>query len=191
MRGGSAERVTSSPWAGKIERAFAATWVAFSLVTFFWRDKRKLLANGEKVFNHMIIKRLKSQAVHYHFRKAKESKSLANGEKAFNHMISKRLKSQTMHYYFRKAKESKSLANGEKVFNHMINKRLKSQTMHYYFRKAKESKSLANGEKVINYTKLQPGEAAWFNTRLHRRRIKANHIKNSTLTTVLILNKAL
>ncbi|MCC5453096.1 hypothetical protein LMJ53_15340 [Rheinheimera sp. UJ51] len=83
------------------------------------------------------------------------------------------------------------LANGEKVFYHMIRKRLKSQTMHYYFRKAKESKSLANGEKVVNYPKLQPGEAAWFNTRLHRRRIKANYIKNSTLTTVLILNKAL
>ncbi|MCC5451976.1 hypothetical protein LMJ53_09600 [Rheinheimera sp. UJ51] len=27
----------------------AATWVEFSLVTFFWRNKRKLLANGEKV----------------------------------------------------------------------------------------------------------------------------------------------
>ena len=50
MRSGSAERVTSSPWAGKIERAFAATWVAFSLVTFFWRDKRKLLANGENSY---------------------------------------------------------------------------------------------------------------------------------------------
>ena len=53
MRCGSAERVTSSPWAGKIERAFAATWVEFSLVTFFWRDKRKLLANGEKVVHLM------------------------------------------------------------------------------------------------------------------------------------------
>ncbi|MDP5035024.1 MAG: hypothetical protein NWQ42_02765, partial [Alishewanella sp.] len=26
-----------------------ATWVEFSLGTFFWRNKRKYLANGEKV----------------------------------------------------------------------------------------------------------------------------------------------